>query len=257
MKERCKYMDIFRAFGIILMVMGHINFGKLFDHFIHAFHMPMFFFVSGFFFKKSDLSFFAFVKKKAKSLLIPYVFIGISAYLSYIVFNGFSLKPLMYIFCFNTVNVPNAGAIWFLTALFLTDIIYFFLSRKGLRILIIPLVLIGSFADTLLPLPLPFALSASFVGLGLYFFGELCAMHREKFSKAISKGLRVSLPLAVLCTVLIFLNGGINMRQGVYSFIPLFWVNTLLAIFVGISLSKILDKALTHTPPRLQNIFVR
>lgn len=46
MKERCRYMDIFRAFGIILMVMGHINFGKHFDHFIHAFHMPMFFFVS-------------------------------------------------------------------------------------------------------------------------------------------------------------------------------------------------------------------
>ena len=40
------YIDIYRAFGIILMVMGHIGFGGKFDKFIHAFHMPMFFFIS-------------------------------------------------------------------------------------------------------------------------------------------------------------------------------------------------------------------
>lgn len=39
---------IYIAVGIVLMVMGHIGFGKVFDILIHAFHMPMFFFVSGF-----------------------------------------------------------------------------------------------------------------------------------------------------------------------------------------------------------------
>lgn len=48
-KSRMDYIDIYRAFGIILMVMGHIGFGGKFDKFIHAFHMPMFFFISGFF----------------------------------------------------------------------------------------------------------------------------------------------------------------------------------------------------------------
>ena len=43
-KSRMDYIDIYRAFGIILMVMGHIGFGGKFDKFIHAFHMPMFLF---------------------------------------------------------------------------------------------------------------------------------------------------------------------------------------------------------------------
>ena len=43
-------IDIFRCFGILLMILWHIGFGDLFDHYIHAFHMPMFFVVSGMFF---------------------------------------------------------------------------------------------------------------------------------------------------------------------------------------------------------------
>lgn len=69
---RIEYVDIFRAFGIILMVMGHIGFGEKFDLFIHAFHMPMFFFISGFLFKNDSLPFVIFLRKKAKSLLLPY-----------------------------------------------------------------------------------------------------------------------------------------------------------------------------------------
>lgn len=53
-KCRVEYVDLFRGIGIIIMIMGHIGFGRLFDHYIHAFHMPMFFFASGYFFKKSS-----------------------------------------------------------------------------------------------------------------------------------------------------------------------------------------------------------
>ena len=53
-KNRVEWMDVFRGTGIILMIMGHIGFGDHFDIFIHAFHMPMFFFISGFFFKHKE-----------------------------------------------------------------------------------------------------------------------------------------------------------------------------------------------------------
>jgi fucose 4-O-acetylase-like acetyltransferase len=43
-QNRIFFIDIFRGIGIILMIMGHIYFGVRFDKFIHAFHMPMFFF---------------------------------------------------------------------------------------------------------------------------------------------------------------------------------------------------------------------
>ena len=41
--DRIEYIDIFRSLGIIAMVMGHVGYGDIFDFFIHAFHMPMFF----------------------------------------------------------------------------------------------------------------------------------------------------------------------------------------------------------------------
>ena len=73
-KSRVEYIDLFRAFGIVLMIMGHIKFGSHFDKWIHAFHMPMFFFVSGWFYRSKDgVSAGKQIIGKAKSLLLPYI----------------------------------------------------------------------------------------------------------------------------------------------------------------------------------------
>lgn len=63
-------MDVFRGLGILLMVMGHIGFGGAFDKFIHAFHMPMFFFVSGYFYRKKDLAVREYFAKKKTVIVI-------------------------------------------------------------------------------------------------------------------------------------------------------------------------------------------
>ena len=65
---RIDYIDIFRSFGIILMVMGHIGYGKAFDLFIHAFHMPMFFWISGYLFSYKAKEEISFISKKALSI---------------------------------------------------------------------------------------------------------------------------------------------------------------------------------------------
>lgn len=75
-KSRMDYIDIYRAFGIILMVMGHIGFGGKFDKFIHAFHMPMFFFISVFFYKEKYIDIKKYAVDKAKKLLTPYFVFG-------------------------------------------------------------------------------------------------------------------------------------------------------------------------------------
>lgn len=53
--KRVKYVDLVRTLGIILMIMGHVGFGKTFDYWIHAFHMPIFFIISGYFFMFKNL----------------------------------------------------------------------------------------------------------------------------------------------------------------------------------------------------------
>ena len=76
MKTRRTEVDVLRAVGIILMVMGHVGLGKQFSHIIHAFHMPMWFIISGYF---VDINYDAkqYIQKRFKSLVIPYLCWGI------------------------------------------------------------------------------------------------------------------------------------------------------------------------------------
>lgn len=55
--------------------------------------------------------------------------------------------------------------------------------------------------------------------------------------------------LGGVTTVLIFLNGYINMRVGLYSIIPLFWINALLSIIVSLNFVKL-------TYPYIQDMFI-
>ena len=179
--ERIDYIDVFRSFGIILMIMGHIGYGETFDFFIHAFHMPMFFWISGFLFTtktKEEMSFFDLLQKKAKSLLLPYFVFGLAHYIFYVIVthDHVDLSPFIHLFSVNTTGLPICGALWFLTALFFTDIIFYlidrYISKENIAIIIVGIIaFLGNVATIILPFTLPFALGVSFVGLGLYLSG--------------------------------------------------------------------------------------
>ena len=247
-KNRIEYLDLFRAFGIILMIMGHINFGNRFDYFIHAFHMPMFFVVSGFFFKHTrpeDYSFAEWIKKKIFSLLVPYIIFGVGHYVLYLLFNPFDISPLLHLLFINTNGLPICGALWFLTALFFTDIIYFGLDRylkKELMLMAVVIIsLIGNVLYSFFSITLPWALDASFVGIGLYHIGyniKKNGIHNKNFITNLSFGINTL--LAVVIVLSIFFNGYINMRENLYANIPLFWINAVGATIVGMNYSRML-----------------
>lgn len=67
-------IDICKGIGIMLMVLGHSGLPKAALDFIYMFHMPLFFFVSGYCFDERYLNMpVAFIKKKVKGLWVPYV----------------------------------------------------------------------------------------------------------------------------------------------------------------------------------------
>lgn len=80
-KERIEYIDFFRGVGITLMVMGHMafgglqGFGDLVEKYIHSFHMPMFFIISGYFYQKKA-NWISFVKGKMRTIMLPYIAFG-------------------------------------------------------------------------------------------------------------------------------------------------------------------------------------
>lgn len=153
----------------------------------------------------------------------------------------------MHLLLINATGIPIAGAIWFLTALFFTDVIYVFLAKYNIKWIILLLVAAGSYSDQVLPCPLPWALSAAFVGLGLYWIGNETAKNQDKLKSVLNMPLLLCIILGILEAKLILSNGYINMREGTYAFIPLFWVNAILSIFIGISLSKKVENAIKGT----------
>lgn len=77
-ESKRKDISIAKGIGIILMVTGHIFVcsDNLFIHnFIYAFHMPLFFIISGYCFSERHINNYGcYVKRKMTSLYFPYVF---------------------------------------------------------------------------------------------------------------------------------------------------------------------------------------
>ena len=72
---RLQYLDMLRTIGIILMVMGHIGFSGVFSKWIHGFHIPLFYILSGYFYKNQPIK--RLLKKRLRTIIIPYVIFGI------------------------------------------------------------------------------------------------------------------------------------------------------------------------------------
>jgi len=69
------HIAIAKAIGIILMVVGHSGCPIIISRFIYTFHMPLFFFFSGYFFKEitTKKSLMVFTMKKINGLYLPYL----------------------------------------------------------------------------------------------------------------------------------------------------------------------------------------
>lgn len=82
MSQRLEWLDIMKGFTMILVVLGHImNNMDLFNHpvniWLHRFHMPFFFMLSGFMALKAlEKSFLGNFRNKTRTLLFPFVFCG-------------------------------------------------------------------------------------------------------------------------------------------------------------------------------------
>lgn len=72
--KRNVFIDNLKGFAILLMVIGHSGCPELMFYYIYLFHMPLFFFISGYLFKDYYIdSPLKFVVRKVKSCYIPFV----------------------------------------------------------------------------------------------------------------------------------------------------------------------------------------
>lgn len=250
-KHRVDYIDALRGILILIMIMGHVDFGAAFDKYIHAFHMPAWFFLSGYFWNYDNLSYGEFVKKKIKAFIVPYFFAGMIQYPLWIFFvwdkNVSALEPIKNLFWCNTsLIMPIAGALWFLTCLFWAENIFYLLRKIKNSTLMISLVfftaLVGCLYTRLFSGRLPWGIDVSFVAVGLIWMGYIF----RKFEIFIQPNILqrsnfcISL-LFILQVILIFVNGSVNLRTGNYACVLLFWTNCILSVVLLMNAGKRID----------------
>ena len=158
--------------------------------------------------------------------------------------NSFNVEELIYllkhIFFINTDGLPIAGALWFLTSLFFVYIIYYFVSKIKAElqknILVIILVCIGYIVPKYFRLP--FALDTALVGIGLFHLGSLF----KRYYTMRNINLLYGLLSLVIGSIFVFYNGYVNIRQGIYSNIILFFITAVLITFGLFIISSKLKK---------------
>lgn len=214
--------------------------------------MPLFFFISGFFFKKRP--FLISIKKDIHQLLIPWFFFAIVLFFTYLslnLFGGYNLKDSI----INTILKIDFLdeecwilylSIWFLPCLFCVRVLYLFLFTYRLHILIPLLYLTGYFLQVN-KFNIPFFLDTTFSVIFFYMVGH--------FYSSVKKELH---PFAVFFMFLIYillmtsLSPHVDLKYNVFPFY--LFISPFLAIYPILKFSLYLSKACSFASNVLKNI---
>lgn len=136
---RYDYIDIAKGLGILAVVWAHIMLVGWSHQIIYAFHMPLFFFVSGMLFNRGKYaSFGEFLKKRFVRLIVPYLIYSVLTWGVWALFRyirgdevGSYFMPLLQTFIAqgSGAYMVHNSALWFIPCLFAVEIVYYFASR--------------------------------------------------------------------------------------------------------------------------------
>ncbi len=153
--KRITWIDMAKGYGMIAVLIGHLVQGGLLGNFVYSFHLPLFFFLSGFLFHP-NVGFGTFLKKKAKSILAPYFSLGIfivffSVYYPYLFEHKYHSAQMFWnmilqhflAFLFQY----RYGTVWYLAVLLCINLLMYFivkLPKEWIQVIVVAaLMLLG------------------------------------------------------------------------------------------------------------------
>ena len=250
---RVETADRLKAVCIMLMIVGHCEIPQALHDFIYLFHIPMFFFIAGLFFREASPA--VRLRKDTRQLLVTYLVGTLVVLLKYAA-DGFRTSDfsvashfVQSIFLVGPMGSSlldgffDVGPLWFLPALFFCRTFFNF----GLRFFHspwIPLILGFLFCVVSIPVVVPFGIeqgvSAMFYFGAGYFFSQEPGLSRW----------RGTLPVALIVACTGFLVPPIDMHAGIY---PMPVVSALASLGMVILLWKLafLFESKTWIPLRL------
>lgn len=208
-KKRIEWVDALRGFTMILVVFSHIEiFGYEYTDstvksFFCLFHMPLFFFISGFMAYRADevwtrSHFTSSLLKKFRIQIIPTLFFGLLFAIT-VFAHRYGHSPIESVSLF--LNSPNKLGYWFTLALLAMFIIYytvsFLLSRcklatrqlvlAGIALLLYMVTLSGSSTINSFAPAKWFCLFFIMLNFQFFVFGNIFACHRQRIFKFLQR----------------------------------------------------------------------
>lgn len=208
---RIAWIDTARGLGLLAVFIGHLNVPYA-SAWVYTFHMPLFFFLSGLLYPGCvKYSFIQFAWRRFKSLVIPYFTLGAVIALFYCCVYAWHHEPTsVYHEMLRSFLVQeHFWTIWFLAALFLTQLIYFGIDRcfsrwkYAVSIASAALCLVGLARYRIGWGSLPWNLDIAFVAQ-LFFHLGYRFMHNRKVQDSFLKvkSRFYSLGIIVLCLII-------------------------------------------------------
>lgn len=259
-KNRIDWIDMAKGYGMIAVIIAHICSGPLHE-WIYTFHMPLFFFLSGYVFSNKD-KFDVFIKKKAKSLLIPYFSLGIPMVVFKVLFNlyqnAFNIDSTIELVK-NFMFQKRQWTLWYIACLFFLNIFFYLITKFAknniLRALIVvSMTFVGLVYYKSGGTPLPWNIDVCFTAVTFFFVGNIFKQFKDKTEKVLSKN-SISILLFVVFGLINVVFGYLNIKttgKGLEMFYseyanPIF---TYISAFAGIFAVIIFSRFFTIKPIR-------
>lgn len=259
MKKRVEWIDSLRGLAMFLVILGHsfyIRNNKI-RNYLYSFHMPLFFFISGLTTKRKDISFIEFIKKKAKNLLLPYLFLNIFIFIfKYILhvlvgmYKGLSLSLAVEYFFRGYENYIPCIQSWFILCLFVIEVIYFiFMKITKNDIQLTVLVLITFFLGYKYTLTdytnlQYWHIDTALIGILFYYFGYMLMKYIDKISFILKSYWSIILLLILfpLGYHIQYMNGRISMNVNRYNNVNYFIIAASITILAIVILTNLIMK---------------
>lgn len=219
--QRVSWVDVCRGIAILFVMYAHMLPSDSYRYIFYAFHMPLFFFLSGFVFKEQFGSFWSLIKKSFKTILLPYFMFAVLTYLFWFLKEHTThntLQDFLYQLQGIVYGSGNNGylyfnvALWFLPCLFITKIGFAFLTKittdtKALIIALIGLSLIGYELSTYYLLAkLPYGLEIACTSIVFFGTGFLIKRNVQLLEKIKSRGFVIFAAGLLLTIILATIN---------------------------------------------------
>ena len=249
--KRFTHVDIMKAIGIVLVVVGHSpGLNPFTKNVIYSFHMPLFFFISGLLLSENKLSmpYKAYFSSLWKGLGIPYLFFFLVSYLYWLPTHEMAAsaakygeaswwEPLLGVLIGNGDALFVNVVLWFFTCLFTTSLIFFWARKYFSATFLMVAFNFTGLVFTLIYDPawprLPWGLDNAVVALSFYATGHFFRRYQDAILQRTSKTSARMLALLMLAGVvyLASINGEVDLNTLYFgSQRPLFFISAYMGI---------------------------